>query len=102
MIAVMHSVPQVKKRFDWGYYTLAAEARAGQRKIPQMRGKVLGGSSSINGMVFVRGNRQNFDDWAAEGCTGWSYDDVLPSFKRFESWEDGADRLPRRPAGRSR
>ena len=52
-------------------------------------GRTLGGSSSINGMVFVRGNRQNFDDWAAAGCTGWSWADVLPSYKRFETWEEG-------------
>jgi choline dehydrogenase len=54
---------------------------------------VLGGSGSINGMVFVRGNRQNYDDWAAAGCTGWSYADVLPSFKRFEDWGDGGTAL---------
>jgi len=90
LIAVMHSVPEVKKRFDWGYYTVP-QADALDRKIPQTRGKALGGSSSVNGMVFVRGNRQNYDDWAAEGCKGWSYADVLPSFKRFENWEGGED-----------
>ncbi len=90
LIAVMHSVPELKKRFDWGYYT-TPQADARDRRIPQTRGRALGGSSSINGMVFVRGNRQNYDDWAAQGCTGWSYADVLPSFKRFESWEGGED-----------
>jgi choline dehydrogenase-like flavoprotein len=90
LIAVMHSVPEVKKRFDWGYYTVP-QADALDRKIPQTRGKALGGSSSVNGMVFVRGNRRNYDDWAAEGCKGWSYADVLPSFKRFEDWEGGGD-----------
>jgi choline dehydrogenase len=88
LIAVMHSVPELKKAFDWGYYS-APQAAALDRRIPQVRGKLLGGSSSINGMVFVRGNRKNYDDWAAEGCTGWSYADVLPSFKRFEDWEGG-------------
>ena len=54
---------------------------------------MLGGSSSINGMLFVRGNRKNYDDWAAEGCKGWGFDDVLPSFKRLETWEDGETEL---------
>ena len=90
LVAVMHSIPQVKKRFDWGY-TSTPQANALNRRIPQVRGKVLGGSSSINGMLFVRGNRQNFDDWAADGCPGWSYADVLPSYKRLENWEDGPD-----------
>ena len=92
MIAIFHNVPALKKRLDWGYYT-APQAGALGRRIPQPRGRVLGGSGSINGMVFVRGNRQNYDDWAAAGCTGWSYQDVLPSFKRFEDWENGATAL---------
>jgi choline dehydrogenase-like flavoprotein len=89
MIAIFHNVPALKKRLDWGYYT-APQASALGRRIPQPRGRVLGGSGSINGMVFVRGNRTNYDDWAAAGCAGWSYADVLPSFKRLEDWEDGA------------
>jgi choline dehydrogenase len=88
LVAVMHSVPQVKSRYDWGFYS-TPQADARDRRIPQVRGKVLGGSSSINGMLFVRGNRQNFDDWAADGCPGWSYDAVLPSYRRLENWEDG-------------
>ena len=92
MIAIFHNVPALKKRLDWGYYT-APQAGALGRRIPQPRGRVLGGSGSINGMVFVRGNRQNYDDWAAAGCAGWSHQDVLPSFRRFEDWEDGATAL---------
>jgi choline dehydrogenase len=92
MVSVIHTVPQVKKRFDWGYYTVPQEHAAG-RRIPSTRGKVLGGSSSINGMLFVRGNRQNFEDWKSEGCTGWGYEDVLGSFKRLEDWEGGASEL---------
>jgi choline dehydrogenase len=92
MIAIFHNVPALKKRLDWGYYTVPQASALG-RRIPQPRGRVLGGSGSINGMVFVRGNRQNYDDWAAAGCTGWSHADVLPSFKRFEDWEDGATAL---------
>lgn len=88
MVSVIHTVPQIKKRFDWGYYTVP-QKHALDRRIPAVRGKVLGGSSSINGMLFVRGHRSNYDDWAAEGCTGWSYQDVLPAFKRMEDWEGG-------------
>ncbi|HEX7740542.1 MAG TPA: FAD-dependent oxidoreductase [Marmoricola sp.] len=89
-VAAMLSTPQLKKLVDWGYKS-APQTDALGRVIPMTRGKVLGGSSSINGMLFVRGNRQNFDDWAADGATGWSYDEVLPAFKRMEDWEDGAD-----------
>ncbi len=92
MIAIFHNVPALKKRLDWGYYTVPQAAALG-RRIPQPRGRVLGGSGSINGMVFVRGNRKNYDDWAAAGCKGWSFRDVLPSFKRMEDWEDGASEL---------
>lgn len=92
MIAIFHNVPQLKKRLDWGYYT-APQKHALDRRIPQPRGRVLGGSGSINGLLFVRGNRQNFDDWAADGCPGWSFEDVLPSFKRMENWEDGETKM---------
>lgn len=89
MVSIIHTVPQIKKKFDWGYKT-TPNALTLDRKIPYVRGKVLGGSSAINGMVFVRGNRANFDAWEAEGCTGWGYGDVLPYFKRFEDFEGGA------------
>jgi len=89
MIAIFHNVPALKKRLDWGYYT-APQASALGRRIPQPRGRVLGGSGSINGMLFVRGHRRNYDDWAVPG---WSYENVLSSFKRMEDWEDGATAL---------
>lgn len=54
-------------------------------------GKVLGGGGSINGMVYVRGNRADFDGWAQQGCTGWAYEDLLPHFRRLETWSGGAD-----------
>jgi choline dehydrogenase-like flavoprotein len=92
MIAIFHNVPQLKKRLDWGYYTVPQE-HARNRAIPQPRGRVRGGSGSINGMLFVRGNRKNYDDWAADGGDGWSFDDVLPSFRKMEDWEDGATGL---------
>lgn len=88
MVSIVHTVPQIKKRFDWGYKT-APRPRTLDRKIPYLRGKVLGGSSAINGMVFVRGNRANYDSWAEEGCLGWSYDEVLPYFKKLEDFEAG-------------
>nr|MCH9670615.1 GMC family oxidoreductase N-terminal domain-containing protein [Gammaproteobacteria bacterium] len=67
------------------------EAATGNRRIPVPRGRLLGGSSSINGMVFVRGQAQDFDTWAQLGNRGWSYDDVLPFFKRMESYPGGDD-----------
>lgn len=91
-VSIMHSTPELKPMFDWGYKSVPQES-AWDRQIPQTRGKILGGSSSVNGMLFVRGNKQNFDDWAAEGNKGWSYEDVLPAFRKMEDWEDGASEL---------
>jgi choline dehydrogenase len=90
MVSIIHTIPQVKKRFDWGFYTVP-QKNAANRRIPTVRGKVFGGSSAINGMLFVRGHRANFDAWAADGCPGWSYEDVLPAFRRLEDWEGGAN-----------
>jgi choline dehydrogenase len=72
-------------------YSSEPEASAGNRQIPVPRGKLLGGSSSINGMVFVRGQKQDFDHWAQLGNRGWSYEDVLPIFKKMESYDGGND-----------
>jgi choline dehydrogenase len=72
-------------------YSSEPEANTNGRRIPVPRGKLLGGSSSINGMAFVRGQAQDFDTWAQMGNQGWSYDDVLPFFKRMESYDDGGD-----------
>ena len=80
-----------RRMHDWGYDT-ESEPGLGGRAIESMRGKVLGGSSSINVMTHVRGNRGDYDRWAAQGCAGWSYDAVLPYFRRYETWEGGADR----------
>ncbi|NUS44318.1 MAG: FAD-binding protein [Mycobacteriaceae bacterium] len=92
MISMVHTVPQLKARMCWKQYSIP-QKHANDRLVPMTRGKVLGGSSSVNGMLFVRGNKANFDSWAAEGCEGWSYDDVLPAYKRLENWEDGANEL---------
>lgn len=89
MIGPMHSVPEIKARVDWGLYS-TPQKHILDRKMPVPRGKVVGGSSSINGMVYVRGNRANYDSWAAEGCTGWSADEVNSAYKRMEDFEDGA------------
>jgi choline dehydrogenase-like flavoprotein len=70
---------------DWGYHT-APEPGLDQRKVMYLRGKVLGGSSSVNVQAFTRGDHRDFDRWAALGATGWSYEDVLPWFKRLEHW----------------
>ncbi len=88
MIGPLHSVPQLQATVDWGYRT-TPQQHVLNRQIPQTRGKVLGGSSSVNGLLWVRGNRQNYDDWAAEGNTGWDADSVNAAYKRVESFEDG-------------
>jgi choline dehydrogenase len=72
-------------------YASEPEANTNGRSVPVPRGKLLGGSSSINGMAFVRGQAQDFDTWAQMGNQGWSYQDVLPFFKRMESYEGGGD-----------
>ena len=71
--------------FDWGYHT-EPEPSLNGRRIEAMRGKVLGGSSSINVMAFTRGHAGDYDRWAQKGARGWSYADVLPYFKRCETW----------------
>jgi choline dehydrogenase/4-pyridoxate dehydrogenase len=79
-----------KRLHDWKYEALAGP----HMRNPGLafnRGKVIGGSSSVNAMAFVRGHRDDYDRWARSGLTGWSYDSVLPYFKRQESWAGGAD-----------
>lgn len=76
------------RMYDWGYET-EAEPNLNNRRIEAMRGKVLGGSSSINVMAYTRGNRGDYDRWAQKGARGWSYADVLPYFRRAETWEGG-------------
>jgi 4-pyridoxate dehydrogenase len=77
--------------FNWGYHT-EPEPNMNGRRIEAMRGKVLGGSSSINVMAYTRGHRGDYDRWAQKGAHGWSYADVLPYFKRAETWEGGENR----------
>ena len=75
---------------DWQFKT-EPEAELGGSRVEQPRGKVLGGSSSINGQLYVRGHPRDYDEWAQLGNTGWSYQDVLPLFKRAERWRGGED-----------
>jgi 4-pyridoxate dehydrogenase len=81
-----------KRLHDWMYFT-EPEPNLDGRKVECARGKVLGGSSSINAMAYVRGNRGDYDRWAAAGLTDWSYDNALPYFRKQESWEGGASKF---------
>ena len=82
------SYPMNMPLYDWGFRS-EPEPHLGGRMLATPRGKVIGGSSSINGMVFVRGHARDFDHWAESGATGWSYADVLPYFRRMETWHGG-------------
>ena len=80
-----------ERRHDWMYFC-EPEANVGGRRVECARGKVIGGSSSTNAMAYVRGNRGDYDRWAGMGLEDWSYEKVLPYFKRQESWEKGESR----------
>jgi len=84
------SYPMNMAMYDWGFRS-EPEPHLGGRTLATPRGKVIGGSSSINGMVFVRGHAKDFDHWDEQGATGWSYANVLPYFKRMETWHGGGD-----------
>ncbi|MEL7395327.1 MAG: choline dehydrogenase [Pseudomonadota bacterium] len=79
------SFPMNMKRYDWGYQS-EPEPNLNNRRLACPRGKVIGGSSSINGMVYVRGHAGDYDHWREMGADGWGYADVLPYFKRMENW----------------
>jgi choline dehydrogenase len=78
----------LKSSVDWEYYT-EPQAEMNDRELYWPRGKILGGSSSINAMIYIRGHRADYDHWASLGNDGWSYDDVLPYFKRSEHFDPG-------------
>jgi choline dehydrogenase-like flavoprotein len=79
--------PQLfKTQFDWDFAS-EPEPALRQRRIYLPRGKMIGGSSSMNAMIYVRGSRKDFDDWARQGATGWSYPDLLPYFVKSEANE---------------
>ena len=84
------SYPMNMSRYDWGYETLP-EPGLGGRQLVCPRGKVIGGSSSINGMVYVRGNAGDFDHWESSGATGWGYRHVLPYYQKMETSHGGQE-----------
>ena len=100
------SYPLNMARYNWGFVT-EPEPHLGNRRLVCPRGKVVGGSSSINGMVYVRGHARDFDHWAEQGAQGWSFADVAPYFERMECWHgpppgpalEPATRPEARPAG---
>ena len=85
------SIPMNMPKYNWFYHS-EPEPHLNGRRMHTPRGKVLGGSSSINGLVYIRGNPMDFERWASEGAHGWSYRDVLPYFKRAESRQEGGTR----------
>ena len=84
------SMPMNMARYSWSY-ACEPEPALGGRRLLCPRGRVVGGTSSINGMIYVRGNACDFDNWARLGAAGWSYDEVLPYFKRAEHFSGGGD-----------
>src|SRR5262249_60813538 len=82
-------VDNIVSRSAWAYHSEPSPHVAG-RSIPLPLGKVLGGGGSINGMVWVRGHRADYDGWAEAGNAGWDFESVLPLFQKSEDWEDGA------------
>jgi choline dehydrogenase len=84
------SIPMNMEKYNWFYHT-EPEPHLDGRRMHTPRGKVLGGSSSINGLVYIRGNPQDFERWSAQGAKGWAYRDVLPYFRRAETRQEGGD-----------
>src|SRR5215213_454650 len=84
------SIPMNMAKFNWRYET-EPEPHLGGRRLHYTRGKVVGGSSSINGLVYVRGNPLDFERWEEEGAAGWGYRHVLPYFRRAEARQEGGD-----------
>ncbi|KEO64927.1 hypothetical protein DT51_12080 [Brucella melitensis] len=84
------SFPMNMETYDWGFSS-EPEPHIRGRSLVTPRGKVLGGSSSINGMVYVRGHACDFDHWSQSGARGWAYADVLPYFKRMENSQGGQE-----------
>jgi choline dehydrogenase len=84
------SYPMNMAMYDWGLKS-EPEPHLGGRQLVTPRGRVIGGSSSINGMVYVRGHARDYDTWDAMGAQGWAYADVLPYFQRMESWHGASD-----------
>jgi len=92
MSGAIHAVTALQRLVTWPAYSVPQRNMNG-RRLPQSHGRILGGGSVINGMAFVRGNRQNYEGWAADGAKGWDFSEVLPAFRRLESFEDGPSDL---------
>ncbi len=90
LVTVIHQSKARREAYDWGFRTVPQKHMC-NRSIPVTIGKGLGGGSAVNAMLYIRGNRANYDSWAEQGCTGWGYDDVLPYFKKIETHEKGAN-----------
>lgn len=84
------SIPMSKPRYDWRFYS-EPEPGLGGRRLHQARGKVIGGSSAINGLAYVRGSASDYDEWAEHGARGWDYASILPYYKRLEDCAYGED-----------
>ncbi len=84
------SIPMNMHKYNWFYHT-EPEPHLNGRRMHTPRGKVLGGSSSINGLVYIRGNAQDFEGWSRQGAAGWAYRDVLPYFRRAETRQEGGN-----------
>ena len=91
-LAIVYQYPKYKERADWGYKT-EPQVAMDNRKMGATRGKILGGCSTVNGMIYIRGHKADYDGWRDMGNPGWGYDDVLPLFRRAESYEDGANEI---------
>lgn len=85
-------------RITWRF-NIEGNDQTGKRQMPSFLGKTLGGSSAVNGMVYNRGQRSDFDNWAVDGCTGWDYESVLPYFKKSERYLSGGDSIYRGRSG---
>ena len=79
-------------KLSWKLYS-SPDPYANNRRLPLPRGKVLGGSSSLNGMIYIRGHKEDYNQWANLGCTGWGWNDILPYFKKLENHEGGESAL---------
>ena len=84
------SIPMNMPKYNWGFES-EPEPFLNNRRMDTPRGKVLGGSSSINGMVYVRGHALDYQQWEAHGATGWNYRNCLPYFKKADDWKYGGD-----------
>ncbi len=92
MLALIYQIPKLKKKSDWGYAT-APQKHMNDREMPWTRSKITGGCSAVNGMLYIRGHHDDYDEWRDMGCDGWGWSDVLPLFKRSERHEDGESEL---------